>query len=71
MKTIAESISAIQAAVSQYGFSAMVASSDLVIVRNSKNELVALVTTAGVEQKYRGAKNLCGSLVRNAITSAM
>lgn len=68
---ISDKISKIQEAVSQFGFSAVVASNDLVIIRNKKGQDCANVTKTGVEQKYAGAKNLCGSLVRNAINSAI
>ena len=69
---VSEKLSKIQTAIAQFsGFSAVSASNDLVIVRNKKNEICAHVTAAGVEQKYAGQKNLCGSLVRNAINSAI
>jgi hypothetical protein len=68
---ISDKISKIQEAVAQFGFSAVVASNDLVIVRTKKGQDCANVTTTGVEQKYAGAKNLCGALVRNAINSAI
>ena len=72
MKTnISEKLGKIQEAVAQFGFSAVAASNDLVIVRNRKNEICANVTAAGVEQKYAGVKNLCGALVRNAINTAL
>ena len=77
----------IQAAVRQFGFTAVVAiydlvivrnrkiqliaSNELVIVRNRKNQLCAKVTADGVEQIYSGNKNLCGELVRNAIVAAI
>lgn len=70
-RLISDKISQIQQAVSQFGFSAVVASKDLVIVRNKKGQDCANVTATVVEQKYAGAKNLCGSLVRNAINSAI
>jgi len=68
---ISDKISKIQEAVAQFGFSAVVASNDLVIVRNNKGQDCANVTTTGVERKYAGAKTLCGALVRNAINSAI
>ena len=68
---ISEKISEIQFAVSQFGFNAVVVSNNLVIVRNGKNVTCAHVTAAGVEQKYSGAKNLCGALIRNAINAAV
>jgi hypothetical protein len=68
---ISDKISKVQDAVAQFGFSAVVATNDLIIVRNKKSEICANVTAAGVEQKYAGAKNLCGALVRNAINSAI
>ena len=67
---ISDKIAKIQDAVLQFGFSASVASNDLVIVKNKKGQICANVTIDGVEQKYAGAKNLCGALVRNAIKSA-
>ena len=68
---ISEQIGNIQSAVQQFGFTATVASNDLVVIRNRKNQNCAHVTASGVEQKYAGSKNLCGALVRNAITSAI
>jgi len=68
---ISDKIAKIQDAVLQFGFSASVASNDLVIVKNKKGQICANVTNDGVEQKYAGAKNLCGALVRNAINSAI
>lgn len=68
---ISDNLSKIQDAVAQFGFTAVAASNDLVIVRNRKNEICANVTANGVEQKYAGAKNLCGALVRNAIKSVL
>lgn len=69
--TISDKIAKIQESLNQFGFAATVASNDLVIVKNKKGLICANVTAAGVEQKYAGAKNLCGSLVRNAINSAL
>ena len=60
----------IQLAVSKYSFSAE-SQGDAVIVKNKKGETVARVTASGVEQLYYGNKNLCGSLVRNDIVSAL
>lgn len=69
---ISEKLSKIQEAVAQFsGFSAVVSSNDLVIVRNKKNQICAHVTASGVEQKFAGQQNLCGSLVRNAINAAI
>ncbi len=68
---ISEKLGAIQGAITQFGFSAVAASNDLVIIRNKKGLNCANVTANGVEQKYNGAKNLCGALVRNAINSAI
>ena len=68
---ISDKISQIQAAVAQFGFTASVASNEMVIIRNKKAQIVASVTDSGVEQKYAGAKNLCGALVRNAIKAAI
>lgn len=68
---ISDKISKIQEAVAQFGFSAAVASNDLVVVRNKKGQVCANATSRGVEQKYSGAKNLCGALVRNAINAAI
>ncbi len=69
---IADKLPAIQSSLAQFtGFSAVAASNELVIVRNNKNTVCAHVTVAGVEQKYAGAKNLCGSLVRNALVAAI
>ena len=68
---ISDKLPQVQAAVLQFGFSAAAASNELVIVRNRKNQVCANVTTAGVEQKYAGAKNLCGALVRNAIIAVI
>ena len=68
---ISDKISAVQSAVSQFGFSAAVASNDLIVVRNTKQIVAAHVTNSGVEQKYAGAKNQCGALVRNAIVAAL
>ena len=68
---ISDKIASIQQAVSQFGFAASVASNDLIVIKNKKNQIVASVTDQGVEQKYAGAKNLCGALVRNAINSAI
>ena len=68
---ISEKLSKIQDAVAQFGFRAVVASNDLVIVRNKKSAICAHVTAAGVEQKYAGQKNLCGARVLNAITAAI
>jgi hypothetical protein len=71
MKMIAEKIANIQQAVAEFHFSAVVASNDLIIVRNKKTQICAEVTDTGVIQKYIGGKNLCGSLVRNAIIRAI
>lgn len=68
---ISDKISKIQAAVAQFGFTASVASNEMVIIRNKKGIIVANVTDAGTEQKYAGSKNLCGALVRNAINSVI
>jgi hypothetical protein len=68
---IADKISKVQEAVSQFGFSAVIASNDLIVVRNGKGQDCAHVTANGVEQKFAGAKNLCGALVRNAINRAL
>jgi hypothetical protein len=68
---ISDKLSKIQQAVSQFGFSAVAASNDLVVVRTNKGLDCANVTAAGVEQKYAGKKNLCGALVRNAINAAI
>ncbi len=68
---ISEKITQIQQAVDKFSFTASVASNDLVIVRNKKGRICANVTAAGCEQKYEGARNLCGSLVRNAIDAAL
>ncbi len=67
---VSDKISKIQEAVAQFGFSAVVASNDLIVVRNRKGQNCAHVTSNGVEQKFAGAKNLCGALVRNAINRA-
>lgn len=66
-----EKLSKIQAAVSQFGFAAEMDGAEKVVIRNKKKQICALVTSTGVEQKYAGAKNLCGALVRNAINSAI
>ena len=68
---ISDKIAKIQESVNQFGFTATVASNDLVLVKNKKGLICANVTAAGVEQKYAGAKNLCGALVRNAINAAI
>jgi hypothetical protein len=68
---ISDKIASIQQSIAQFGFAASVASNDLVVIKNKKNQIVANVTAQGVEQKYAGAKNLCGALVRNAINSAI
>ena len=60
----------IQSAVSKYSFTAA-SQGDAVIVKNKKGQTVARVTASGVEQLYYGNKNLCGSLVRNDIVSAL
>ena len=67
---ISDKISKVQDAVSQFGFTATVASNDLIIVRTKKGLHCANVTANGVEQKYAGQKNLCGALARNAIAAA-
>ena len=69
--SISDKIAAVQAAVEGFGFSAVVASNDLIVVRTRKGVTCAEVTERGVEQKYAGSKNLCGSLVRNAIRGAI
>lgn len=71
MNNISDKISKIQEAVSQFGFSASIASNDLVVIRNKKGQVAASVSENGVEQKYCGSKNLCGALVRNAINAAI
>lgn len=70
-ENISEKIGAVQGAVAQFGFTATVASNELVIVRNGKGQLCARVTESGVEQVFAGAKNLCGALVRNAIKGVL
>jgi len=63
----------VQGAVAQFGFTASSTSpeADVVNVRNRKNEICATVQNKEVVQKYAGAKNLCGALVRNAIKNAL
>ena len=68
---ISDKISKVQEAISQFGFTATVASNDLIIVRTKKGLHCANVTANGVEQKYAGQKNLCGALARNAINAAL
>jgi len=65
---ITEKISKIQEAIEKYGFKAQV-NGDQIQIRNRKNQLAAIVTENGCEQKYVGQKNLCGSLVRNDINA--
>ena len=76
---ISDQIAQIQSAVKQYGYTAEVASPDLVHVRNGKQILCATVTTigapavagVGVERIYDGRKALCGAIVRDAIMAAL
>lgn len=68
---ISDKIAKIQESVNQFSFTATVASNDLVIVKNKKGLICANVTAAGVEQKYAGAKILCGSIARDAIKAAI
>ena len=66
-----DKLTKIQAAVEQFGFTAEMQGTNAVLVRNSKKVVCATVTDSGVEQKFAGAKNLCGALVRNAIVAAL
>lgn len=67
------SLEKISAAVSQFGFSASADSpaAERVNVRNKKGVICATVHGLEVEQKYSGARNLCGALVRDAIKNAL
>ena len=60
----------VQNAVAKFDFTAT-ENEKGIAVYNKKGVLAATVINGKVEQKYQGSKNLCGSLVRDAIKSAL
>ncbi len=57
----------VQDAIASFDFTAEQAPNGSINIYNKKGEWAAIVTNNTVESKYRGSKNLCGALVRNAI----
>ena len=60
----------VQNAVARFSFTAK-ESNNVISVYNKKGDLAAIVENGKVEQIKRGSQNLCGSLVRDAIKSAL
>ena len=65
-----ETLAKVQEAVKNFDFTAE-QSPKGINVYNKKGTLAATIINGKIEQKYMGSRNLCGSLVRDAIKAAL